>query len=95
MEVAKLEMFRPRSVVVPVDDISRALMVDVAMFVADEVEIKNEEPIDRNFHMSSVLEPCRASCDCDVDAMINLAWFEEKAVSDDSVVVPIPSDPVK
>ena len=39
VDVAKLEMFNPRSVVVPVDEISKALIDDVAYVVDDEVEM--------------------------------------------------------
>ena len=38
VEVAKAEMLRPRRVVVPAPEISRAEMVEVAYVVGDDVE---------------------------------------------------------
>jgi hypothetical protein len=86
VEVARAEMFKPRSVVVPVDEISRAEIEDVAYVVADDVERKNDPPIPRSVQIASVDAPVRASCGCVVEAMFNFQ---------NGVVVPIPRDPTK
>ena len=80
-------MFRPRRVVVPVDEISRAEMDVVEYVVGDEVDIKSEPPAARNMNRGSVVVPDdRASCDP----------VEEAIVTTDVVaivVVPIPTLP--
>ena len=45
VDVDKALMFRPRSVVVPEDDISRAEMDDVAYVAGEDVDRKNDPPI--------------------------------------------------
>jgi hypothetical protein len=95
VDVAKATMFNPLTVVVPVDEISSAEMVDVAMFTEDDVAMKKLLPILLNFHMSSVLFPCRAICACEVEAIKSRAALAENDVSEVEVVVPIPRLPVK
>ena len=82
-------MFRPRSVVVPVDEISRAEIDEVDCESDDDVEMQNCPPILLNLNMSSVELPCKANCDCVVEEIINLPPAVVK------VVVPIPNAPVK
>ena len=62
VEVARPEMFNPRSVVVPVFEISRAEIDDVANVVGVDVEMKRDPPIERKVYILSESVPSSANC---------------------------------
>ena len=83
VDVARAEMFRPRSVVVPDDEISRAEIDVVANVVGDAVAMQKLPPIALNVYAGSVdVADESASCGAVEDEMFN---------NHRGVVVPMPT----